>query len=82
MSDDEQIDVGLENTDANDGVQESSITLGDAASALGSKEQERAQLQADIEAFLAGGGKITSVDTCVVSDPPTRPEASYGSQPI
>lgn len=42
----------------------------------------REQLNADIEAFLQRGGRITQVDDSVRADPPRRPEASYGSQPL
>jgi len=42
----------------------------------------REQLNADIEAFLNGGGRITRVDDSVRADPPRRPQTSYGSQPI
>ena len=46
------------------------------------RERARLQLQADVEAFLAGGGKIQSVDVNVMADPPKRPQSNYGGQPI
>ena len=49
---------------------------------LQNKERERQQLQADVEAFLARGGKISTIDANVLADPPRKPESSYGSQPI
>ncbi len=58
------------------------LAVGDAAAVMAAKEREREQLRADIDAFLASGGKITNVDNNVVADPPKRPESSYGSQPI
>lgn len=61
---------------------EPSILIADASVAIADKEKERRQIQADIEAFLAGGGKISLVDSNVVADPPKKPESSYGSQPI
>lgn len=42
----------------------------------------RQQLQSDVEAFLASGGKITEVPPNVVSDPPKKPQSNYGGQPI
>ena len=51
-------------------------------SSIAAKEAERARIQAEIEAFLSGGGKITQVGTDVMNDPPQRPQANYGGQPI
>lgn len=42
----------------------------------------RKQLEADIEAFLAKGGKINHIEPNVVADPPRKPESNYGGQPI
>ncbi|WP_096085569.1 hypothetical protein [Agaribacterium haliotis] len=55
---------------------------GEAQMLMQNKEAERQQIQADIEAFLAGGGKISAVGDDVMADPPKKPESSYGSQPI
>ncbi|WP_370980650.1 hypothetical protein [Agaribacterium sp. ZY112] len=46
------------------------------------KEEERQRIQAEVEAFLASGGKINSIDVDVLADPPKKPQSSYGSQPI
>lgn len=46
------------------------------------KEAERRRLQAEVEAFLAGGGKINQIPPNVVADPPKKPESNYGGQPI
>ncbi len=51
-------------------------------SSITAKESERARIQAEIEAFLSGGGQITQVGTDIMSDPPQRPQANYGGQPI
>ena len=40
------------------------------------------KLQTDIEAFLARGGEIKTIDTNVLADPPKKPESNYGGQPI
>lgn len=47
-----------------------------------SKEEERQELDAQIEAFLASGGKIDYVEPNVLADPPKKPTSNYGSQPI
>jgi hypothetical protein len=49
---------------------------------LAARNRIREQLNADVEAFLASGGKITNVDANVMSDPPKRPQSNYGGQPI
>jgi hypothetical protein len=46
------------------------------------RERIRKQLQADIDAFLSGGGKIQTIDSHVMADPPRKPQSNYGSQPI
>ena len=46
------------------------------------RERARLKLEADIEAFLAGGGQIQAVDVNVMADPPKRPQSNYGGQPI
>lgn len=43
---------------------------------------EREELDRQIEAFLASGGKISSIDANVMADPPKKPENRYGSHPI
>lgn len=42
----------------------------------------RVQLQSDVEAFLASGGKIKEIAPNVVADPPKKPQSNYGGQPI
>lgn len=51
-------------------------------SSLTAKEAERLRLQAEVEAFLARGGKINEIPPNVVADPPRKPESNYGGQPI
>ena len=46
------------------------------------RERARKQLEADVEAFLASGGKIQSIDMNVMADPPKPPQSNYGGQPI
>jgi hypothetical protein len=54
----------------------------DSVSAIANKEVERQQIESEIEAFLASGGKIDTIAHNVISDPPKKPESNYGSQPI
>lgn len=61
---------------------DNAISITESSVALAAKEQERAQIQAEIEAFLASGGTIQTVSNNTVADPPKKPESSYGSQPI
>ena len=58
------------------------LSAADSAAIIAEKEDQRQQLQNDVEAFLASGGSITAIDKNVVADPPKRPQSSYGSQPI
>ncbi len=47
-----------------------------------SRNKVREQLQAEVEAFLAGGGVIQQVDAHVTADPPQKPTNNYTSRPI
>lgn len=85
MSDDYDDDV-IDNDDADvsDESSGSSISVlaeSDGASAI-ERERARRQLESDIEAFLASGGKIQSIDSNVMADPPKKPQSNYGGQPI
>ncbi|NOX49893.1 MAG: hypothetical protein GXP16_05065 [Gammaproteobacteria bacterium] len=42
------------------------------------KEQDRGQIQSDIEAFLKGGGAVAEVPKGERADPPRKPENNYG----
>lgn len=53
-----------------------------AQSSLAARNKVRDQMQADIDAFLAKGGKIQQVEDNVMADPPRKPTSSYGSRPI
>ncbi|MAZ87198.1 MAG: hypothetical protein CL693_06100 [Cellvibrionaceae bacterium] len=46
------------------------------------RQKIREQLQSEVDAFLAKGGKIQEVDTHVTSDPPQKPGNNYCSRPI
>lgn len=87
MSDDDQdiedSDLGPEDEGVAERVEvaESSDDITVDASVV-AKEAERKRIQAEIEAFLSKGGKITHVESNVMSDPPRRPESNYGGQPI
>ena len=47
-----------------------------------SRQKLRDQLQSEVEAFLAKGGKIQEVDAHVTADPPQKPTNNYCSRPI
>lgn len=70
----------IEEVDADDSSD--SVSMSDSAAAMADKEAERLRLQADIEAFLARGGKIVEVPTNVINDPPKKPVSSYGGQSL
>lgn len=49
---------------------------------VAARDPVRCQLQSEIDAFLAQGGKITQVEANLRADPPRKPTSNYGSQPI
>lgn len=84
MSDDYDDDViDNDDTDVSDDLYTSISALADSDSASAiERERARRQLESDIEAFLASGGKIQSIDSNVMADPPKKPQSNYGGQPI
>ncbi|MAM87755.1 hypothetical protein [Allohahella sp. A8] len=79
MMDDDESDVVGYTADSADHEESSSEAV--AASVM-AKVRARAQLSADIEAFLKAGGRVTQVDDNVRSDPPKKPDLNYGTSPI
>lgn len=53
-----------------------------ALSSLAARNKARQTVQADIDAFLAQGGRIQQVGDDIMSDPPKKPTSNYGSRPI
>jgi hypothetical protein len=49
---------------------------------VASRQKMREEMAADIEAFLARGGKIAQIEPNVTADPPRKPDSDYGSRPI
>lgn len=47
-----------------------------------SRQKARDQLQAQMDAFVSGGGKVQEVDAHVTADPPQKPGNNYCSRPI
>lgn len=78
LNDDDSSAIEVTDTDGSD----DSVSMSDSIAAMADKEAERLRLQADIEAFLACGGKIVEVPTNVISDPPKKPVSSYGGQSL
>lgn len=49
---------------------------------IASRQKIRAELEAQMAAFLARGGKIDEVKPNVTADPPKKPAPDYGGRPI
>lgn len=49
---------------------------------IAGRARVRAQLQADIEAFLSQGGKIQEVDTTFRSDTPRKVEVGFNNRSL
>jgi hypothetical protein len=49
---------------------------------IAERERQRSEVACEVEAFLAQGGGITSVEANLRADPPKKPESNYGSRPI
>jgi hypothetical protein len=49
---------------------------------IASRQKVRDELEAQIAAFLAKGGKINEVADNVTADPPKKPTPDYGGRPI
>lgn len=54
----------------------------DGGQAPQSRDELRAQVASDVEAFLAAGGQVKEVERGKRSDPPKAPSSQYGSRPI
>ncbi len=55
---------------------------GDPELTVSSRDRLRQELEDEVEAFLASGGKIHHVDANVTADPPQKPQNNYCSRPI
>jgi len=55
---------------------------GDDNHSIAGRARVRAQLQADIEAFLSQGGKIQEVDTSFRSDTPRKVEVGFNNRSL
>lgn len=49
---------------------------------IASRQKARDELEEQIAAFLAKGGKINEVPANVTADPPKKPTPDYGGRPI
>jgi hypothetical protein len=49
---------------------------------VSSRAEARQKLEEDMQRFLTQGGTINRIDPNVRTDPPRRPENSYGTRPI
>src|SRR5690554_1690173 len=53
-----------------------------AHSSLAARNKIREAMKAEIEVFLAKGGKIQQVEDKLMGDPPKKPTSNYGSRRI
>jgi hypothetical protein len=49
---------------------------------IASRQKIRDELEDQVAAFLARGGKISEVPANVTADPPKKPSPDYGGRPI
>lgn len=49
---------------------------------VASRQKQRQEMEDQIAAFLASGGKIAQIEPNVTADPPRKPDSDYGSRPI
>ena len=49
---------------------------------VASRQAQRNEMEDQIAAFLAKGGKIAQIEPNVTADPPRKPDSDYGSRPI
>lgn len=68
-------------SDHGDAANDNNGRNGDGMS-VASREKLRGELNSQVEAFLARGGKIHQVEQDARNDLPQRPKQSYGSRPI
>lgn len=52
------------------------------SASIAERERQRSEVASEVEAFLAQGGGITTVEANLRADPPKKPESNYGSRPI
>lgn len=97
INDEEIEDTGVEGEDDADDVDEpldsdeasyaspaAKVTESEALEdfSIASRQKARDELEAQIAAFLARGGKINEVPANVTADPPKKPTPDYGGRPI
>lgn len=82
MDDDGEVGDVVSTEAESESAEEIAAAVLAAQSSLAARNKVRDQMQADIEAFLAKGGKIQQVEDNVMADPPRKPTSSYGSRPI
>ena len=89
----ESIDGGEEDADTDEellGSDEVSYAVSSKVTAaeviedfsIASRQKVRDELEAQMAAFLARGGKIDEVKPNVTADPPKKPSPDYGGRPI
>ena len=81
--DDDEVEADAMEAGDDEPVRASSAdTVDDDDANMAVRNVLRKQIESDVEAFLARGGKISQIPPNVVADPPRKPESNYGGQPI
>ncbi|WP_049631558.1 hypothetical protein [Cellvibrio sp. pealriver] len=80
----DEADEALDSDDASFSSPASKVVESEALEdfSIASRQKARDELEAQIAAFLARGGKINEVPANVTADPPKKPTPDYGGRPI
>ncbi|MCA6062406.1 hypothetical protein [Thalassolituus marinus] len=80
-NDDTEMSADSDSNDSDD--EEATAAAADEShSSLAARNRVRESMAAEVEAFLARGGQIQTIDDNVMADPPRKPTSNYGSRPI
>lgn len=85
LDDSEQDDLDDETLEAADEPVAASSVKPDVTMdefSIAARQRLRDELNAQVEAFLARGGKISEVPPTFSADPPKKPTPDYGGRPI
>lgn len=83
-SDDDSAETGSAAEAEEDEIsaEELAAAAASAHSGLAARNKLRESMQAEIDAFLAKGGKIQQIEDNALGDPPRKPVSTYGNGPI
>jgi hypothetical protein len=85
LDDSEQDDLDDETLEADEepvaaSPAKSDVTMDEFS--IAARQRLREELNAQVEAFLARGGKINEIPPTFSADPPKKPTSDYGGRPI